>query len=349
MRRLPIFLVVDVSESMAGDSLRMMQEGLERLVKSLRSDPYALETAFISVIAFAGKAKTLTPLVELCTFYPPRLPLGSGTSLGLAMQHVMAEIDSTVKVSSPDAKGDWKPVVFLLTDGKPTDDIEPAVKRWQERYARRASLVAVGIGKHASIAALQRFTETVVRLDSTGEEEFRKFIDWISQSVSSQSRSVSANQDVKISLAKVDDSIMSKIDEIAKAAVVDEDFVILAGRCQTTRLPYLMKFERVPQQYGTEDMRIPADRYVLVGVHPAEKDYYELSDERALAQTVHTDALVGAPGCPHCANRFGLALCGCGQVFCVSGPGEAVCPGCNKKVVMGEGGDEGFDVTRARG
>jgi len=92
MRRLPIFFLVDVSESMAGDNLRQLQEGLERLVRSLRADPYALETVFISVIAFAGKPKTLTPLVELYQFYAPRLPLGSGTSLGSAMAHLMDEM-----------------------------------------------------------------------------------------------------------------------------------------------------------------------------------------------------------------------------------------------------------------
>ena len=97
MRRLPIFFLVDVSESMAGDNLRQLQEGLERLVRSLRADPYALETVFISVIAFAGKPKTLTPLVELYQFYAPRLPLGSGTSLGSAMAHLMDEMERTDK------------------------------------------------------------------------------------------------------------------------------------------------------------------------------------------------------------------------------------------------------------
>ena len=48
---------------------------------------------------------------------------------------------------------------------------------------------------------------------------------------------------------------------------------------------------------------------------------------RAMARTINTDALIGAPGCPHCGNRFGLAMCGCGQIFCVSGTGEATCPG----------------------
>ena len=44
MRRLPVFLVIDVSESMAGDNLRHMQEGISRLINVLRADPYALET-----------------------------------------------------------------------------------------------------------------------------------------------------------------------------------------------------------------------------------------------------------------------------------------------------------------
>lgn len=349
MRRLPIFLVVDVSESMAGDNLRQLQEGLERLVRTLRADPYALETTFVSVIAFAGKAKTLTPLVELYQFYPPRLPLGSGTSLGVAMNHVMNELDRNVQRSTAERKGDWRPVVYLLTDGKPTDDIEPSITRWKRDFAHSANLVAIGIGKHASLSALQRFTENVLSLDATTDDDFKRFIDWISQSVAAQSRSVSMNQDVKVSLAKVDDSIMEKIGDIAKAATLDEDFVILAGKCQTTKLPYLMKYERMPQQFATSELTVSADRYNLVGVHSAEKDYYELSDARAMARTINTDALVGAPACPHCANRFGLAMCGCGQIFCVNGPGEVECPGCGKTVNMGSSDDEGFDVSRARG
>lgn len=351
MRRLPIFLLVDVSESMAGENIRLMQEGLERLVRSLRADPYALETAHLSVIAFAGKAKTLTPLVELYQFYPPRLPIGSGTSLGGAMNHLMLELTTAVHSTTAERKGDWRPVVFLLTDGKPTDDIEKAVRKWKADYAQRVNLVAIGIGKHASLSTLQRFTENVLTLNATTDDDFKRFIDWISQSVSAQSRSISANQDVKVSLAKVDDSIMARIDKIAQGATLDEDFVILAGKCQTTKLPYLMKFERIPQRFSTTELDISADRYALVGVYPAEKDYYELSDDRVNAQTISTDALIGAPACPHCAHRFGLAMCGCGQLFCVDGPGEAVCPGCNKTVSMGgaEGDGEGFDVGRARG
>lgn len=65
MRRLPIYFLVDVSESMVGEPIKQVENGMRQIVQELRTDPYALETAFISVIAFAGKAKSLSPLTEL--------------------------------------------------------------------------------------------------------------------------------------------------------------------------------------------------------------------------------------------------------------------------------------------
>ena len=113
---------------MAGDNIRQLNQGLEGLIKKLRTDPHALETVFLSVIVFAGKVKTLTPLVELSSFYPPRLPLGSGTSLGLALEHLMNEIDRNVKKTTTDQKGDWRPVIYLMTDGKATDSADEACR-----------------------------------------------------------------------------------------------------------------------------------------------------------------------------------------------------------------------------
>lgn len=65
MRRLPVYFLVDVSESMVGAPIQQVQDGMRMIVQELRTDPYALETAYISVIAFAGKAKCVSPLTEL--------------------------------------------------------------------------------------------------------------------------------------------------------------------------------------------------------------------------------------------------------------------------------------------
>lgn len=113
----PIFLVIDVSESMAGDALVQLEYGMRQITADLMQDPYALETAWISVIAFAGRARTLVRLTELTDFVPPHLPVGGGTGLGGALVHLMDEIDRSVTPSTPEKKGDWKPLVFLMTDG----------------------------------------------------------------------------------------------------------------------------------------------------------------------------------------------------------------------------------------
>nr|WP_229516880.1 TerY-C metal binding domain-containing protein [Massilia oculi] len=300
MRRLPIFMLLDVSESMAGDNLRQLQQGLERLVAGLRTDPHALETVHLSAIVFAGKARTLCPLTELAQFYPPRLPLGSGTSLGRGMQHLMDELDRTVLPNTPQRKGDWRPVIYLMTDGKPTDDVEPAIQRWHARYANRASLVAIAVGKFGAVDVLRRFTDTVLSLDARSEQDFKRFVDWVTMSVVAQSRSVTESG-TGPSLARLDTSILKKIGDIEGSLAVDEDLVVLSARCQTNRLPYLMRYERI--RTGIDKVGMALDLYQLNGVFALEQDYAELSDERAMARTVSTDALLGAPGCPTAAIR----------------------------------------------
>jgi uncharacterized protein YegL len=334
---------------MVGDDLRNLQDGMSRLVATLRTDPHALETAYLSVIGFAGKAKTIVPLVEVAAFYPPRLPVGSGTNLGAAMMHLMNELDSQVHRGTAEQKGDWKPIVYLLTDGKPTDNIDAAVERWNRDYAKRVQLVAVGIGKHAALTALRRFTETVLVFENAATDDFKRFIDWISQSVSAQSRSVSGGEAGKVTLAKIDDSILKKIDQIVSGATLDEDFAIIRGTCQKTKLPYLMKFERAANQVHTRDLNIQVDRYLLAGVFAVEKDYEEWSDAEAAESSISSDQLIGAPGCPHCGNPIGFAMCACGSVMCLSGPGTATCPVCHKEGNFGPSEGEGFDVSRARG
>lgn len=348
MRRLPIFFLLDVSESMVGDNLRQLQQGLERLIKSLRTDPHALETVHLSVIAFAGKARTLAPLTELAMFYPPRLPIGAGTSLGAALDHLMNEIGSTVTKSTPDRKGDWKPVVYLMTDGKPTDETADAIARWKRDFANSVTLVAIGVGRQASLAALRDITDNVLQLDAASDDDFRRFVDWVTMSVVAQSRSVSA-MSTGVNLAKLDDSILKKISSIEQAAIVDEDFVILAGRCQNNKLPYLIKYERVWQKLESAAFSMKVDQFNLAGVYALEQDYFDLSDARGLARTVNSDTLIGAPGCPHCGNSIGFAMCACGQIMCIRGTGEATCPTCDKECNFGHSDDEGFDVTRVRG
>ncbi|HBZ4309963.1 TPA: VWA domain-containing protein, partial [Klebsiella pneumoniae] len=110
MRRLPVFFVLDCSESMIGENLKRMNDGLQKIVSDLRKDPHALETVWVSVIAFAGIARTIVPLHDIVSFYPPRLPVGGGTNLPTALRELTTQIDSQVRKTTLEEKGDWKPV-----------------------------------------------------------------------------------------------------------------------------------------------------------------------------------------------------------------------------------------------
>ena len=114
MRRLPVYFLIDVSESMVGEPIQQVENGMRQIVQELRTDPYALETAFISVIAFAGKAKSLSPLTELYKFYPPTFPIGGGTSLGAALDFLMDDIDRNVVKTTEERKGIGNPSYSFL-------------------------------------------------------------------------------------------------------------------------------------------------------------------------------------------------------------------------------------------
>ncbi|EXJ13526.1 hypothetical protein D779_3620 [Imhoffiella purpurea] len=350
MRRLPVFFLLDCSESMVGENLRRMEETLQTIVRVLRGDPHALETVHISVIAFAGVARTIVPLVEVVSFYPPKLPLGGGTSLGEALDALMVELDTAVVRTTPERKGDWKPIVYLLTDGRPTDDPSPAIARWNAQYAKRATLTAIGMGRDVDFAVLKRLTDRVLLYEETRPEDFKTLIDWISASVVAQSKSLGEGGTAPVPVS-LDKDVIKIVDE-APRTLADETCVTLVGRCQQTRRPYLIKYERERQDLTGSDFQLQVSLFRLSGCYPLDESYFDWSDADATDLKVSTSELIGAPGCPHCGNATAFALCGCGKLMCINGPGEAVCPWCGNEVgfAPNPSTDEGgFEVGRGRG
>lgn len=349
MRRLPIFLVLDVSESMIGQSLERLEEGLGTIVATLRTNPSALDTVYLSAIAFAGVARTLVGLQELASFRAPRLPVGSGTALGAALDHVMNEIDCRVIRPGPDTKGDWAPIVYLFTDGKPTDSIDAARARWQRRYGSHAALVAVAIGRYADQAALRSLTEHVVVFDDSISGGFDVFVRWVTDSVTVQSQRLGESGGGVVSLAKPDSRAMAMAGTPeAIEACTDPDCVVLVGRCQNTRRPYLIKYERESVPLRMEGFDLDAEGFRIAGTFPLTEEYFDWSGPGESAGSISTADLEGVAPCPHCGNRVTIAQCGCGKLLCASGPGEATCPWCEAGIQF-EGGGTDFDVDRRLG
>lgn len=345
MRRLPVYFVLDVSESMAGSLIQQLENGMEQIVRSLRTDPQALETVHLSVIVFAGKADTIVPLIDLVSFYPPRLPLGSGTALGDALNCLMDSIERDVVKTTTEQRGDWQPIVFLLTDGKPTDQTEQAVNRWQTNFVDKAQLIAITLGQNADTPLLQKLTDQVLQLDSTTTDQFGQFINWISKSVAATSQAVEQKVGKGVSLAKKPLGLtLVKDVPLQITNDIDESVVVLTGRCQKNKRPYLLKYNRI------ECNLFSKKSFELEGAFPIEESYFAWSVEGNAEQSIGTEKLNGVPPCPHCGNATAFAMCNCGKLLCTNGPGPFVCPWCsNESEFRGDGGNNDFDVTRGRG
>ncbi|MEQ8752958.1 MAG: VWA domain-containing protein [Coleofasciculus sp. G1-WW12-02] len=187
-RRLPVYLVLDCSGSMSGDPIEAVNQGVKALVAELKSEPYALETAYLSVITFESTAQQVCPLTELMTFQPPHLSASGATSMGAALRLLSQCFDKEVQKASETQKGDWKPLVFLMTDGMPTDTWENAAKELKQK--RPANIIACAAGSGADEYLLKKITEIVVKLDNLQPDTLKHFFKWVSQSVKQTSQSV---------------------------------------------------------------------------------------------------------------------------------------------------------------
>ena len=189
MRRLPVYLLVDVSGSMHGEPIESVKNGLQMLVAALRQDPQALETAYLSVITFGNTARQAVPLTELTSFQMPEISAGGCTVLGEALELVCQCRENEVTKTTATQKGDWRPMVFILTDGVPTDDPTEGINKF--RNLKWGASVCCAAGPGADKNLLEKITpECVVELATADQSTLAAFFKWVTASIVSTSKSI---------------------------------------------------------------------------------------------------------------------------------------------------------------
>jgi uncharacterized protein YegL len=198
MRRLPVYILIQTSGAMKGEPIESIKVGLESMIASLRQDPFALESVQISIITFDKTPNEIVPMTELENLQIPVInqPVSAGVHFGEALQMLCNKVDKDVKLSTPDRKGDWMPLLFIMADGRASDiqlfkEMVPKLKR-----RNFSSIVACCVGTKRDISNLELLATTVVSLDTTDSSTFKQFFKWVSDSVGVGNRSIGASEGI---------------------------------------------------------------------------------------------------------------------------------------------------------
>ena len=167
---------------MHGEPIEAVKNGVQTLLTTLKQDPYALETAHVSVITFDSSARQAVPLTDLLSFQMPALTASGTTSLGEALSLTASSIAKEVQKTTADTKGDWR---------KGLNDF---------KAARTGVVVACAAGHDADTSVLKEITEIVVQLDTADSSTIKAFFKWVSASISVGSQKVESSKKEVIGL-----------------------------------------------------------------------------------------------------------------------------------------------------
>lgn len=184
MPHLAVYFVVDCSGTMSlDDKMASVKRGVVRICETLSSDPRSATTIMASVIWFNDTAGR-TPLVPITAFRLPDTlqPLGK-TALGAALDELNRALDADL------APGDYRPLVFLLTDGQPTDSWEPAAERYRARTSGAPQhTIGLAIGGDAKVEMIAAIADPVMEISNVTPKALEDYFDWVTDSVTAVER-----------------------------------------------------------------------------------------------------------------------------------------------------------------
>ena len=182
MRRLPIYLLINTSSAISNETLRNFNDCIKLLIETLQEDPYALETAHISIITFDNTITKLCSLSPLSSFKIPSIKLGRNeSSLEYIFLQLSPIIDDELIKTTSEKIGDWKPLVFIFSDN---DSVINITREEAESIYHKCGRIIVCTNKDSINGEnYKNITETILSIESLDKLTIKSLFRWVSESI----------------------------------------------------------------------------------------------------------------------------------------------------------------------
>ena len=347
MRKLPVYILIDSSESMIGKAFDDAQKGIELIISTLRRDPDLLERAAVSIISFNNKATVLMPMTEIskCNVSDllTHIQLSSSSALGAAFDLLATRIQLEVVKRSKTMRGDRKPRIFLFTTGEHTDEWEVAFKRLCAMKPCPNMIYVFACGDEVNYELLEKISKPVIcineiskttllsNLDSLFIDDYEIITSYVSNDEWFDKEDICDDVFIDVlpppppNLVLIDpNSSLSKgrSDQDDEQARNLAHNLTLHAVCVTKGKELLVRFEL------DEESRL----YTEADVYPLPGERHNTRSNSNVPPVSSHLLHASIPPCPYCGNDW--FICGkCGSFYCdpMKPNSTSICPCCGTK------------------
>jgi len=183
--RVACALLLDTSQSMDGPPIAELNDGFRLFCDEIKQDPLAKKRTEVAVITFGGVARVAIPFTEGRDLEARSFTANGGTPMGAALDLALGELMAQKQAYKQAGLEYYRPWLFVITDGAPTDGsvFDSAAQRVRDaESAKGVSVFAVAVGSAVDLTQLAQLSTTRQPLALNGLS-FRELFSWLSASM----------------------------------------------------------------------------------------------------------------------------------------------------------------------